>query len=100
MTYFKPFARWASKRGLMKGGFGELERPAQAQKKQLALSHADVAALLRSLGGLVPRHRRQDDAHDRRTLNEVCLATWREIDLEKCHGRCPDRDERTSGPAD
>ena len=51
VTYFKPLAKWAARRGLMKGGFGELERPAQAAKKQLVLSQADVGELLRSLGG-------------------------------------------------
>jgi integrase len=81
VTYMKPLGRWASKRGLMKGGFGELERPAQAQKNQLALSHADVAALLRSLGGssrdIAVRMMLMTGAR----LNEVCLAKWREIDL-------------------
>ena len=51
VTYFKPLAKWAARRGLMRSGFGELERPAQAAKKQLVLSQPDVGELLRSLGG-------------------------------------------------
>jgi hypothetical protein len=50
VTYFKPMAKWAARRGLMKSGFGELERPAQAAKKQLVLSQPDVGLFLRSLG--------------------------------------------------
>ena len=34
VTYFKPLAKWASRRGLMKG-VRRVERPAQAAKKQL-----------------------------------------------------------------
>ena len=49
VAYFKPFARWAGKRGLMQRGFSELERPAQTQKKQPTLSLADFGELLRSL---------------------------------------------------
>jgi hypothetical protein len=43
VTYFKPMAKWAARRGLMNGGFGELERPVQAAKKQLVLSQATSA---------------------------------------------------------
>jgi hypothetical protein len=64
VTYFTPLAKWAARRGLMNGGFGELERPAQAAKKQLVLPQADVGELLRSLGG----YRRPGDASDRRAL--------------------------------
>ena len=83
VTYFKPLAKWAARRGLMQNGFGELERPTLTQKKQLALSPTDVAGLLRSLSGssrdiavwmmLVTGAR----------LNEVCLAKWHEIDFAR-----------------
>jgi Arm DNA-binding domain len=44
VTYFKPLAKWAARRGLMNGGFGELERPAQAAKKQLRRWQASAIA--------------------------------------------------------
>jgi integrase len=83
VTYLKPLAKWAARRGLMKGGFGELERPAQAAKKQLVLSQADVGKLLRSLGGS------SRDVAIRVMLltgarcNEVCEAVWSEFDLDR-----------------
>ena len=61
-TYFKPLAKWAARRGLMTRGFGELERPAQAAKKQLVLSQADVGELLRALSGSPARYRHPGDA--------------------------------------
>jgi integrase len=83
VTYFKPLAKWAARRGLMNSGFGELERPAQAAKKQLILSQADVGVLLRSLAGT------SRDISIRVMLltgarcNEVCEATWSEFDLDR-----------------
>jgi integrase len=83
VTYFKPMAKWAARRGLMKTGFGELERPAQAAKKQLVLSQADVGELLRSLGGS------SRDVAIRVMLltgarcNEACRAAWSEFDLDR-----------------
>jgi integrase len=83
VTYFKPLAKWAAKRGWMNGGFRELERPAQAAKKQLILSQADVGGLLRSLGGS------SRDVAIRVMLltgarcNEVCEAAWSEFDLDR-----------------
>ena len=67
MTYFKPLAKWAARRGLMNGGFGELERPAQAAKKQLVLSQRRrrAPAFARRI---IPRYRRPGDASDRRAL--------------------------------
>jgi integrase len=83
ITYFKPLAKWAARRGLMQNGFGELERPAQSQKKQLALSQVDVAVLLRSLSGssrdIAVRMMLVTGAR----LNEVCLAKWREVDFAR-----------------
>lgn len=83
VTYFKPLAKWAARRGLMKNGFGELERPAQAAKKQLVLSQPDVGALLRSLGGTT-----RDVAIRLMLLtgarcNEACKAVWSEFDLDR-----------------
>ena len=83
VTYFKPLAKWAARRGLMNGGFGELERPAQAAKKQLVLSQADVGELLRSLGGssrgIAVRVMLLTGAR----CNEACKAVWSEFDLDR-----------------
>ena len=83
VTYLKPLAKWAARRGLMSGGFGELERPAQAARKQLVLSQAAVGKLLRSLGGS------SRDVAIRVMLltgarcNEACKAAWSEFDLDR-----------------
>lgn len=98
VTYFKPFARWAARRGLMQRGFSELERPREAQKKQPTLSLTDLSTLLRDLGDAS-----RDDAV--RTmlitgarLNEVCSATWREFDLDNGLWRLPGRRRKTVKP--
>jgi integrase len=83
VTYLKPLAKWAARRGLMSGSFGELERPAQAARKQLVLSQAAVGMLLRSLGGS------SRDVAIRVMLltgarcNEACKAVWSEFDLDR-----------------
>jgi integrase len=82
----------------MQRGFSELERPAQAQKKQPTLSLADLATLLRNLGDAS-----RDDAV--RTMlmtgarmNEVCSATWREFDLAQGLWVLPGRRRKTVKP--
>jgi integrase len=98
VTYFKPLAKWAGRRGLMNGGFGELERPAQAPKKQLVLSQPDVGALLRSLGGA------SRDVAIRLMLltgarcNEACEAVWSEFDLERSVWVLPGRRRKNPKP--
>lgn len=83
VTYFKPLAKWAARRGLMNSRFGELERPTQAPKKQLILSQADVGELLRSIG------KSSRDIAIRLMLltgarcNEACKAVWDEFDLDR-----------------
>jgi integrase len=83
VTYLKPLAKWAARRGLMNNGFGELERPAQPARKQLVLSQADVGKLLRSLSGS------SRDVAIRVMLltgarcNEACKAAWGEFDLDR-----------------
>ena len=83
VSYLKPMARWAARRDLMQRGFAEVERPAQAQRKQPTLSNADLSTLLRSLSD-TPR----DNAV--RTMlmtgarsSEVCFAPWGEFDLDR-----------------
>ena len=83
VTYFKPLAKWAVRRGLMRSGFGELERPAQAAKKQLILSQADVGEFLRSLGGSSRDIAIRVMLLTGARCNEVCQAAWREFDLDQ-----------------
>jgi integrase len=83
VTYFKPLAKWAARRNLMTGGFGELERPAQAAKKQLVLSQADVGKLLRSLGGSSRGVAVRVMLLTGARCNEVCEAVWSEFDLDR-----------------
>lgn len=98
VTYLKPLAKWAARRGLMNGGFGDLERPAQAARKQLVLSQADVGKLLRSLGGS------SRDVAIRVMLltgarcNEACKAAWSEFDLDRRVWTLPGRRRKNPKP--
>jgi integrase len=83
VTYFKPLAKWAARRGLMKGGFGDLERPAQAAKKQLLLSQPDVGKLLRSLDGSSRSVSIRLMLLTGARCNEACEAVWSEFDLNR-----------------
>lgn len=83
VTYLKPLAKWAARRGFMKGGFGELERPAQAAKKQLVLSQADIGELLRSLGGSSRDIAIRVMLLTGARCNEACKAVWSEFDLDR-----------------
>jgi integrase len=83
VTYFKPLAKWAGRRGLMQRGFGDLERPAQAAKKQLVLSQADVGELLRSLDGSSRSISIRVMLLTGARCNEVCQAVWGEFDLDR-----------------
>ena len=83
VSYFKPFARWAGKRGLMQRGFSELERPALTQRKQPTLSLADVGALLRSLSDTSRDNAVRTMLMTGARCNEICQATWREFDLDQ-----------------
>jgi hypothetical protein len=98
VTYFKPLAKWAARRGLMRGGFGELERPAQAAKKQLVLSQADVGELLRSLDrssrGIAVRVMLLTGAR----CNEACKAIWSEFDLDRGVWTLPGSRRKNSKP--
>ena len=83
VLYFKPFAGWAGKRGLMQRGFAELERPAQKQKKQPTLSLADLSELMRALSDTARDGAIKTMLMTGARCNEVCQATWREFDLDK-----------------
>jgi integrase len=83
VTYFKPLAKWAARRGLMSGRFGELERPTQAVKKQLVLSQADVGEILRSLGGSSRDIAIRVMLLTGARCNEACKAVWAEFDFDR-----------------
>ena len=96
--YFRPVMRWACKRGLMTKG-DLLEAPRQAQVRQRKLTHEEVGRVWGELGWyahdiaarfmLVTGARRE----------EVCGATWAEVDLERARWTLPAarrKDTRTS----
>jgi integrase len=98
VTYFKPLAKWAARRGLMNGGFGELERPAQAAKKQLVLSQADVGGLMRSLDGSSRNIAIQVMLFTGARCNEACEAVWSELDLDRRVWILPGRRRKNPKP--
>lgn len=84
ITYLKPVARWAAKRGLMQRGFSELEKPMERSFEeggQTVLDRDTLALVLPEL----------DQGHHGAAamlmlwtaarLDEVCSATWDEFDL-------------------
>jgi integrase len=95
VTYFKPLAKWAAWCRLMKGGFGDLERPAQAAKKQLVLSQPDVGELLRSLDGSSRSVSIRVMLLTGARCNEACGAPWSEFDLDRSVWCFRDRDAKT-----
>lgn len=81
-AYFRPVARWASKRGFMTKG-DALEAPAKSgEVKRLVLKEGEVGQLLRELGwsahDLAARFMLLTGAR----CSEVCSAAWGEIDLD------------------
>lgn len=98
VSYLKPLARWAARRGLMVRGFAELERPAQAPKAQPTLTNADLSTLLRSLAD-TPRDRaiRMMLSTGAR-CNEICGAIWREFDLERGQWTLPSSRRKNTKP--
>jgi integrase len=98
VTYFKPLAKWAVRRGLMRSGFGELERPAQAAKKQLVLSQPDVGEFLRSLGGSSRDIAIRVMLLTGARCNEVCQAAWHEFDLDQALWTLPGRRRKNVKP--
>jgi integrase len=84
ITYLKPVARWAAKRGLMQRGFSELEKPMERSFKDgghTVLDRDTLALVLPefNLGhhGLAAKLMLWTAAR----LDEVCSATWDEFDL-------------------
>src|SRR6266516_2256375 len=90
VAYIRPLAAWASKRELMRKGFGELEKPTVKHDAdptreigQRVLSVGELSKILPKLG------RRGHDASARFMLwsgcrlEEACGAKWGEIDLDR-----------------
>jgi integrase len=98
VTYLKPLAKWAARRGLMNGGFGELERPTQAARKQLVLSQADVGTLLRSLGGSSRDIAIRVMLLTGARCNEACKAAWSEFDFDQGVWTLPGRRRKNPKP--
>jgi integrase len=85
ITYLKPLARWAEKRGLMQRGFSELEKPAERNIEgggHTVLDPDQLAVVLPALnrGHHGPAAKLMLWTAAR--LDEVCSATWSEFDLD------------------
>jgi integrase len=84
ITYLKPVARWAAKRGLMQRGFSELEKPMERSFEDgghTVLDRDTLALVLPefNLGHHGPAAKLMLWTAAR--LDEVCSATWSEFDL-------------------
>jgi len=85
ITYLKPVARWAAKRGLMQRGFSELEKPMERSFEDgghTVLDRDTLALVLLefNLGYHGPAAKLMLWTAAR--LDEVCSATWSEFDLD------------------
>src|SRR5215212_6161172 len=79
ITYLKPIARWAGKRGLMQRGFSELEKPAERNIQEGGHRVLDGATLQSVLPVLNEGHHGPAAMLMLWTgarLDEVCAATW------------------------
>jgi integrase len=85
ITYLKPLARWAAKRGLMQKGFHELEKPAERNTQAGGHTVLDRETLARVLPALNEGHHGPAARMMLWTaarLDEVCSTTWNEFDLD------------------
>jgi integrase len=85
VTYLKPLARWAAKRGLMQKGFSELEKPAERSVEGGGHTVLDRDTLALVLPGLDQGHHGPAARLMLWTaarLDEVCSMTWSEFDPE------------------
>jgi integrase len=84
ITYLKPVARWAAKRGLMQKGFSELEKPMERNFEGGGHTVLDPNTLALVLPELDQGHHGPAAKLMLWTaarLDEVCAATWNEFDL-------------------
>ena len=85
ITYLKPLARWAEKRGLMQQGFSQLEKPAERSIEEGGHTVLDRNTLALVLPQLDKGHHGPAAKLMLWTaarLDEVCSATWSEFDLD------------------
>jgi len=84
ITYLKPLARWAAKRGLMQRGFSELEKPIERSIEDGGHTVLDWDTLALVLPEFDQGHHGPAAKLMLWTaarLDEVCSATWNEFDL-------------------
>ncbi|SHG24254.1 tyrosine-type recombinase/integrase [Bradyrhizobium erythrophlei] len=85
ITYLKPLARWAAKRGLMQRGFSELEKPMERSFEDGGHTVLDRDTLTLVLPEFDQGHHGPAAKLMLWTaarLDEVCSATWNEFDLD------------------
>lgn len=85
VTYLRPVARWAEKRGLMQRGFSEVEKPAERNIQDGGHTVLDAETLARVLPEFNKEHHGPAAKLMLWTatrLDEVCSATWSEFDLD------------------
>jgi integrase len=83
IAYLKPLARWAAKRGVMRKGFHELEKPAERNMQDGGHTVLDRETLDKVLPAFEGYHGRAARMMlwTAARLDEVCSATWEEFDL-------------------
>jgi integrase len=85
ITYLKPLARWAAKRGLMQRRFSELEKPFERSLEgggQTVLDEATLALVLPEFNQGYHGPAANLMLWTAARLDEVCSATWNEFDLD------------------
>jgi integrase len=84
VTYLKPVARWAAKRGLMQRGFSELEKPVERSIEDgghTVLDRDTLALVLHEFNQGQHGPAAKLMLWTAARLDEVCSATWNEFDL-------------------
>ena len=85
ITYLKPVARWAAKRGLMQRGFSELEKPVERNIQDgghTVLGRDTLALVLHEFNQGQHGPAAKLMLWTAARLDEVCSATWNEFDLD------------------
>jgi integrase len=89
VAYARPLAAWASKRELMRSGFGALEKPTTRGDVdgegtgQRTLSQAELHRILPSFGRRGHGAAARFMLYTACRLEEACGATWGEVDLQR-----------------
>jgi integrase len=85
ITYLKPLARWAAKRGLLQRGFSELEKPLERNIEDgghTVLDRDTLALVLPEFDQGPHGAAAKLMLWTASRLDEVCSATWNEFDLD------------------